>query len=306
MERVKIDEETILELKNIYNRILDDTVSLIDNYNLKTPVEIFSLFYYIVETYLDKKNDAFPTSLSALERDDISGIIVLVDGGVCRHRSEMLNDIYRRKNILSVPIGGYVENLLKFNYRSRGNEGLKNMAYESMIRQRLNEGAKLEDFKPGLNRHKMTYGIDEERKKELQMHPRMGNHEIIMVGSDKKNYFDLMNGKSYSCFYSSDDLDILSSSSGVYFFYYHNDWRKILLLRKAAKKDTNFLDYDEKWNIINRLECVDEKENEKNIRGLIERFKHDHTLIEEYLNDNSNNIETIRETAKVLKKELIS
>lgn len=215
--------DLFLEIKEFYNHVLDETIELMNLYGCKTPLEIYCLFNLINSFYV-KDDEVFNILYmkdkhvysEELENDEIKGVQVLLNGGVCRHRSAMLNEIYKRMGINSVVLVGRSETLLNFHYGNSLNKQIADRAYvESMIRK-ISEGARIEEFKNHLKKRKISYHMQDVHDDYFYNHIKMPNHAIVMAGDDKRYYLDPMNNVSYY----KDDRDIvtLRNRSGLYFF----------------------------------------------------------------------------------------
>ena len=137
-------EELLLEIKELYNHILDEIIQLNNYYGYKTPLEIFCLFNKLNDVFCDYGElfnqlyiKGFENICCELETNDTRGIQVLLDGGVCRHRATMLCDIYRKMKIDSVVLSGYVETLLSFHYGNSQNKQIADRIYVTNILKKI-------------------------------------------------------------------------------------------------------------------------------------------------------------------------
>ena len=215
--------DLLLEIKEFYNHIVDETIELMNLYGCRTPLEIYCLFNLINSFYV-KENEIFnllymkdkPVYSRELEEAAIQGIQVLLNGGVCRHRSAMLNDIYKRMGIDSVILVGNSETLLNFHYGNSLNKQIADRTYVENMLRKISEGARIEEFKNNLKKRKISYSMQDVHDDDIDKHKKRPNHAIVMVGEDKRYYLDPMNNVTYY----KDDRDVvtLKNRSGLYFF----------------------------------------------------------------------------------------
>lgn len=293
-EQTNTYSDLLLEIKNFYNYILDETIKLIESYGCKTPLEIYCLFnlincFYVKENeifnllYLNKKHNYS----QELEENDIKGIQVLLNGGVCRHKSAMLNDIYTKMNIDSVVLVGLSETFLNFHYSNSKNKQIADRIYVENMLKKISEGAKIEDFKSHLKKRKISYSAQEVHDDYFYKHFKWPNHAIVMAGKDKKYYLDPTNNITYY----KDDRDIvtLKNRSGIYFFsdITINEiyWNNIFFKNQKGM---------ETFNKIIKLPCDIESETIQIIKEIYSYLKNYKKDIEEFTKNNSNYIETIR------------
>ena len=292
--------DLLLEIKEFYNHIVDETIELMNLYGCRTPLEIYCLFNLINSFYV-KDDEIFnllymkdkPVYSKELENDEIRGVQVLLNGGVCRHRSAMLNDIYKRMGIDSVILAGSSETLLNFHYGNSLNKQIADRVYVENMLRKISEGARIEEFKNDLKKRKISYHIQDVHDDYFDKHKKRPNHAIVMVGDNKRYYLDPMNNVTYY----KDDRDVvtLRNRSGLYFFssphinrFFWGCWLgknhelvetydRILQLPSAIESET--------------LQCI------KEIYLYLKQFKDG---IEEFAKSKSNSIEEARKKCLTL------
>lgn len=294
--------ELLLEIKEFYNQMVDETIELMNLYGCKTPLEIYCLFNLINSFYV-KEDEIFKLLYMKdelvysreLEANEIRGVQVLLNGGVCRHRSSMLNEIYKRMGIDSVILFGYSEALLNFSYGKSLNKQLADKAYVGSVLRKINDGARIEEFKNQLKKRKISYHIKDVHDDYFDKHKKRPNHEIVMVGDTKRYYLDPMNDVTYS----KDDRDIvtLRNRSGLYFFSVPQ-YNKI---RWGCWGGHN-QELVEMYNRILQLPGAIELETIQSIKEIYSYLKRYNEGIEEFAKSNSNSIETIRTKCLTLPK----
>ena len=299
-------EELILELQDFYNRIVDETIEVMNTYNCKTPLEIFCLFNVINSYYVDsmelwqitheKKHS--PIYLDDLDCGKIRGLQSVFNGGVCRHRVAMLNDIYTKMGIDSVQVNGYLEMLLNFYYGNSQKKQFADQIFVSKMLDMISRGSKLSDFKGQLKKRKISYQMQDIHD-DYSKYYRLPNHVIIMAGNDLRYYLDPMNDVTY---YKDDqDNHTIKSSKGLYFFF---NMEMNRLLWFCDKKD-NGLDIEYTYNrILDRKGAseVDSTNKMKEIYSYLNNYKKG---IEEFVNSHHEDIQLMRSKGLSTNKYLI-
>lgn len=285
--------EVLLDIKKFYNHIVDETVELMNLYGCKTPLEIYCLFnlinsFYVKEDYEFQSSYMKNTVFSeCIERDGLRGIQVVLNGGVCRHRTAMLNDIYMKMGIDSIALHGQLETLLNFYYGNSNSKQIADRMYVADMLKKISEGAKLEDFKSHLKKRKISYNIREVHDDYFATSKKRTNHVIVMVGSDKRYYLDPMNDITYY----KDDKDIITlrNNMGLYFFadirinrFFWRSW-----LGESKEKENLY-------NKILELPGAIEKETDYSIKEIYSYLKKYKEGIKEFIKSNEESIEVVR------------
>lgn len=92
----------ILEIKKLYDMLIDNYVILNNSLELNNPIEIYSMFNFMINNGYLSKNGTFNFGLNnTVDIKCLLGANVITGNAVCRHISSMLNDIYNRLNINS-------------------------------------------------------------------------------------------------------------------------------------------------------------------------------------------------------------
>ncbi len=168
------------------------------------------------------------------------GIQTILYGGICRHQSAMLCDIYTKSKLDSVLLLGYLETIDDDN-------NLKKDRLQEIVQETL------KDRIEGLNDETKQMFLEiivEEYRKSIG---RLPNHAIAMVGKDKKYYLDPANKCS---FYRNNDNEL--NNSLEYTFFVNTKAYKV------CYEDIAYQNYNEIYNRI--LEKNDSTESEDNAR----------------------------------------
>ena len=190
--------DLMMELKESYDSILDGIIELTTYYNYETALEIFYLFNCLCSFFSD--DDKFKEyksrfSCRELENRDTMGIQTLLYGGICRHKSAMLCDIYDKSRMDSIMLLGSLRSSSEEDKNDPKSDRLAEIVYEHYKDQISNLSCN------DKTRQSYIQMIIDEYRKMLGSAP---NHAIVMVGDDKKHYFDPANS---TVFYSSNGND---------------------------------------------------------------------------------------------------
>ncbi len=292
-------EQLLIEIKEFYNRVISETVELTRTYNCKTPLEIYCLFNLINKNYIKKnavlsmQNDPFFTP--DLEKEDIMGLYVLLNGGLCRHRSAMLNDIYHKMGIDSVTIYGYLENLITFYYGNSKDKWEKDRSYIEKLLEKRSKGLVTSDkFENLLEKRNISYEIKYINDDYFKKQKKMLNHVIVMAGEDKKYYLDPMNNITFHK-NSYEEMETLRSCIGECFYpsislsaFIWGCW----LGFGQEKLDT--------YNKIIQLPNDIESETLENIKDIHSHLKQYSSDIKEFAKSHSKSIEGIKKKSLTL------
>ena len=288
-----IKNDLIAEVEILYNKLLDETIELMKQYNCNTPLEIYCLFnlisnYYVDsdeifdELYLNKRFYSYFT-----ENSKIQGVQTILNGGVCRHKSAMLKDIYRKMNINSVVLQGYSETLLNFSYTRSLNKQLADRKFVNDMLIKISKGAKITDFKKNLKERKIFYQMKNVHDDYYLNNKRLPNHAIVLAGNDMRYYLDPMNEVTY--FQDEKDIITLKNSIGLYFF-------SLDKINHLLWKNSSDYNYElESYNKIMKNSCSKEKDNNKEIKEIYSYLKKYQSAIEKFVKDKEESINDIRQ-----------
>lgn len=101
--KIKDDLSTINEIQKIYDEIIRHYSKLNEVFDFNNPVEIYALYVYAVEKgYLSfHHNFEYGQTDDEAEKEilGLPGVEIILGHGVCRHFSEMLNDIFKESGV---------------------------------------------------------------------------------------------------------------------------------------------------------------------------------------------------------------
>ena len=101
----------IVQIRNLYQEFLKNYNKLNKTFNLSDPIQIHTMFYYLLyEGYLSKDKDFQFSNKQARDIDYIYGANVITGQGVCRHISTMFTDILNDYGIQSNNLVVYFRN----------------------------------------------------------------------------------------------------------------------------------------------------------------------------------------------------
>ena len=227
-------------ISGYYSTILVDTVKFMKQHGCKSPLEIYCLFNMINDFYT--RSDDLPFLLEHKSMDysfevqtmETRGLVTVLDGGVCRHRAAMLNDIYRCMDFDSVTLSGYSINLLRFIYGKKSRrKGLTDLIYTDGVMNKLYNGAKIEDFKKSLNSRGISYKMPD-------VHDEYWDNHVFVEPVNNQNIFNkileislyYIEGDINNCFIflTSDILNVIELLNSVQLYDFLSVIEKCLIM----------------------------------------------------------------------------
>ncbi len=184
----------ISEIRSLYNEFINNYKKLNRNFDLNNPIEIYTMFNYLLyKGYLSKNKEFNFSKKGVREVYGLSGINILNGTGVCRHISEMLDDILNSEGInskqLTVHSGDYIINvdILKENKYTR-EELTHYLKKHSMDEDTYKMGMLL--IEKLVDEMHQNIEISFKSKKDKNILTRtFGNHAITFAVYDDKAYF---------------------------------------------------------------------------------------------------------------------
>ena len=255
--------KNVLELKELYNIVIDNVSGLINEFELKNPVEIYAFYNKILNNgYLSYNNSFFK---GFCEIDDINnwyGVNVITGKGVCRHIASMLDDIYNKMNINACTTPVY------FNENALLTEKLEELISDyKLIFNSVNDKEEKEIIKDMIAKYQKII-----RKYKLKINPfekLYGNH-MINLASDN-NFCYILDPTNEIIYRKKEDTPnilknpIYSEITGNIYLSrtYDNPKQKerILLLPNSDINDNNILIdkannlYNNNLDLIDRFSC---------------------------------------------------
>jgi len=293
-------QDLLLEIKDFYNYMVDETIEFMISHDCISPLEIYCLFnmlnnYYIKFDELVSLQYLKLIYSIKIENDDIRGVQVLLNSGVCRHRSAMLNDIYHNMGFDSVQMCGVSKTLLHFHYGNTPIKQLDDMKFVNNMLSRISNCTKIERFKSQLKERKITYNVQDVHDEYFIKHIAKPNHTIVMVGDDKRYYLD----PTKDTVYFKDDIDSITykNHAGDYFFstlamntFYWTCWNK-----NQGVLDT--------YNRLIELPIANDLDTIKNIRNIYFYLREYEKDMENFTRSKSDSIEEVRKKCLSIPKD---
>lgn len=285
----------LYEITTFYDHILDETIQLMNLYSCKTPLEVYCLFNMINDFYI-RNDEIFRilhgvkegiSNFEELESSDIKGVQVLLNGGVCRHRSAMLCDIYKRMGFDSAVLVGRTEVLAKISYGNSQNKQISDRMYVDNMLRKISDGASIEEFKSHLKRRKISYHVQDVHDDSAEKYRKKHNHAIVMVGDDKSYYLDPMNNVVYNK--DENDVITLRNRSGLYFFSYPKISK--FFMRYGSSMGQESIDM---YDRLLQLPVANYSETLKNVLEIYSYLRQFKNGIEEFAKSKKESIEDIR------------
>lgn len=279
-------EDIYLCLKKIYNQLLNEFISLSKVLKYQEALEIFYLFDYLLKrNYIGDKDYKINDNAYILEKNDILGVNTF-SGGVCRHKSSMLNDIYHKNNINStVLLGSYHCN--KFD---RFDDVFKDSNIKKQVGEIEYNNKKyyvLEES--GFYFTYECFHDDDFYEKNISKL----NHAIVLAGNDRKILVDPELDNYY--YFENDDRITAKTKYGKYFFI----WEPKYDLPDFPMYDTSFQKIYEE---IMKYESIPYKEVHKLALEIFEYLDNNKKILKEFINDNKDSIEQVKNACLCLRK----
>lgn len=299
---LKVENYTkdITEIKKIYDEIIDNYIKLNKIFSLDSPVEIYSMYNYMLyKGYLSKDKNFEFNSESARDIRKISGAEVINGKAVCRHIASMLTDILNISKIQSNVLYVYVRTpTVSIHTDSTTEKQTKEQLYEfvnkyitdeklrKILTQIIDEcGEKIDSFSH-------TYNDDDNF-----IITCIGNHAISLGIKDDKIFFlDPTQSRMYKLSQNNnsilvDDVDdkikIRKGTTALF-----NKYRDIKTISSNISLPSSTLEED-------KLLAEKIKELCKKNLDVFEKFYNENS---ELYNELSNKLMGCKQRGKVLKK----
>ena len=290
--------EELQEIEEFYDSYINKVVELMNYYRCKTPLEVFSLFNLLCDYYIDDEsiNKTYlvdePITPDWMEERPFLGIQVLFNGGVCRHKSAMLCDIYKKMNIDSIMLLGYSEDFLKFTF-GREEKLMYDKLYISKVLRKISEGAKITDFKRQFDKRKITYEIKDVHDEYFTLNQKKVNHVIVMTADDKRYYLDPTRDTMY--YKKEEDHITLKNNIGNYFFVC------ITMYPFTYGPYINTQEYYDTYRKLLTKECGNEIEDNRLYNELLNYYFRHHLELRKFVQDTEEDIIKIKEKSLKIK-----
>ena len=255
----------ILELKELYNKVIGETSTLINEFNLKHPLEVYSFYNYLLyKGYLSYDKMFFYGKSYIDDIKSLLGINIINGTGVCRHISSMLNDIYNNMNFNACTSSVYVNSNLLMH------ESLQELyfTYEEQLKMSTDK----EDREMLKNILTDTKKLLREYKPKFEPHLKAnGNHMINLVSNNDFGY--ILDPTNKVIYKKSDSISenilknpVLSPLSGKVKLTHISDNSKqkksILLLPDSCEEDDELIINNTTMLCRNNLDILNKFRNE--------------------------------------------
>lgn len=184
----------VTQIRDLYGEFIKNYNKLNKIFNLNDPIEIYTMFNYLLYKGYLSKNKEFEFS-DKLARDILGlfGVNIITGHGVCRHISGALTDVLNDYGIESYQLGGYstdysinIEILKEPKYTK---EELVNWVRGHIIDEKTHESL-IMLIEKLVDEYKQNIEISSEPEDIKNPLIRMiGNHAITYACNDEKNYF---------------------------------------------------------------------------------------------------------------------
>ncbi len=201
----KFYTKDINNIKKLYDDFLNNYKKLNKNFELNNPIEIYSMYVFLLNNGYLSKNKEFHYSSKVTDSKCFLGEEAMSGNGCCRNISSMLTDIFNKSNLKSVPLRVYLDNKygkeIKFETVGKSeaidrktsewiDSHVKNKASISMISDLLKECSET-----GMSLKVSRETIENAR---ILKSPGTTNHAITYVRAyDRNYYFDPTNEEIY-------------------------------------------------------------------------------------------------------------
>jgi len=110
----------IKNIENMYNNLINKYTVLNNKFELKNPVEIYSMYNYMLyKGYLSKDGEFNFGTNDIKDIRSLLGVNVITGKGVCRHIASMLNDVYIKLGLDAYTCTSYTNEIDTLNFLLR-------------------------------------------------------------------------------------------------------------------------------------------------------------------------------------------
>ena len=271
----KIQQERKKELLKYYKEFLLNYKQLNQELELKNPLEIFTLYEYLLNNGYLSKNMFFQYSEKKLKDiDTLLALDVINGNGVCRHISSLLADILLEEGIRAEPILITINNDLNIEYEETDERNTKEIL--NWLKERfINEEKINEIYQYILENIPEDKGailsFENGRRRSLK-DLFFGNHEITYSLYDNKRY--LLDPTNYQLFHFDENNKKVVENHEIKFPICYKETKMLMRVQRnypnllpTFKDHLDSLSYEEEREIIQKTK----KKYNKNL-DLLERF----------------------------------
>ena len=233
----KIEDKQVIkrkELLTLYKEFLTNYKELNNTLNLKNPIEIFTLFHYLLyKGYLSNKGYFTFTDKNIKDIDTLKSLDVLNGKGVCRNISYLFTDILLENNISTQPLL-VTEKELSLSIKKTNEE----LNYEELINylkeRYLDEDKAYEIYHHIINNNPNNIKISIITNDNLPFKYKfLPNHMITYSNYNNRNYF--LDPTNYRIFNPSNNKKQLIDNELIIPIRYINT--KLLVTNKGYYED---------------------------------------------------------------------
>lgn len=170
----------VVQIRNLYNTLLNEYTNLINQFELKHPIEIYQMYNYMLfNGYLSDNSRFYFDDSDTHDINGFLGVNVVTGKAVCRHIASMLKDIYNNIGISSQLLPMYID---------RDGFFIREYKESISITKLLSQESNDEDIKKECitfinNIEKKIYELEKQLSKR-----KKSNHAITLVGYDDTCY----------------------------------------------------------------------------------------------------------------------
>lgn len=293
----------IKQIRELYNYFLNNYNRLNKIFDLNNPVEIYTMFNYLLyKGYLSKNKEFQFSGKQARDLKVLRGAEVITGKAVCRHISGMLTDILNRYGIESSQLGVYSKNY-SININVLGQQKYTKEELVNWVRTHITDEQTYEFVM------KLIYELVDRRNKNIEISSKMiddknilkrkvGNHAISFAFKDGKSYFlDPTQTRIYQMKDSNESI------------LYDSECGDIPIRLISSMVLNNSKDYLQmKKNLSNACLSISAEEEQAFIKATLDKCKNNMDIFEQFYVDNcelyddiSSKVLSIRKHKSILK-----
>lgn len=184
----------INQIRNLYMEFLKQYNKLNKTFDLNNPVEIYTMYNYLLYNgYLSANKEFEFSGVQTIDLNSLSGINVIAGNGVCRHISAMLIDILNSNGIKARQLGVYSKDYninIKFLEEEKySKEELVNWVRTHIVNEQTYQFIMqlVDELVDNQNKNiELSWNVVDDKN---ILKRKIGNHAITFAIKDGKNYF---------------------------------------------------------------------------------------------------------------------
>lgn len=287
----------INQIRDLYNTFLINYDKLNKIFDLNNPVEIYTMFNYLIyKGYLSKDKEFFFSSKQSRDLSGLTGADIITGKGVCRHISAMLTDILNTSGIESARLGvcskNYILQINNLEQEKYTREELVNYVRTHIIDEDVYKIA-MEIIKTLVDEENKNIEISFETSDEKNVFRKLiGNHAISYAYDNGISYFldptqnriyrkkETEQNVLYDSEYDGIPIKVLSSIT-------LNDLKKYKWLSQELSKPNLSISKEEEQQFIEKT---------------LEKCENNQDIFEKFYSDNSELYDDITEKVLSIKR----